>query len=608
MLTVTRFAESALTYYMTSGFSFGLSTYPSRSVYHPNIALGVPPSIGHDGVETVTIKNGVLVPGTKVVGDLRDKGVRHTQLEGSVVISECLGRGAAIPDTSSVLNSGYSVQIGGTTQQVSAVIPWGADTDVPVVRPITEGYNSSTRTKYLSHLYKGRHVIRFVNDYCLIMSYVDYDQTIEKWSSLGTLISSTPYRRRYNVAQWFQIKYSGTTPQLYRSTAYTAANVTGGWGFTLPSGIQLVDKVGPDPRSYGVVCNTLVSTKYLLTATEQEGMSRQLFDHVVERLSAPAMLEYGIKALAFYEVSEAESLSEFGEMTKDIIRQQKYVDADLIASGFEFLELRKLIGSSAKILGELKELLLIPLVRHPSYMYEDLFSKFTSMRDKTRVRKVFKKEIDQVTREVKTLASGSLFAKFGVAPTVRDVADCMTGLVKFFSNHAENRRYHTRRTSDRIGLLDAVITTEKVLTAEVKQWPRTYHDGDFWDVTSGEIQAMMKWGLYPKPSTLWDITPFTWLSDTLLDIGSALDDVNAHYEAQYFPVSHCVLSSKQVWSPSPSRLFRNNAAITGSINFIDYSRWIEDDLPLPKVWIEEAEGPAKYWAEAGAIVVQRLKL
>jgi hypothetical protein len=104
---------------------------------------------------------------------------------------------------------------------------------------------------------------------------------------------------------------------------------------------------------------------------------------------------------------------------------------------------------------------------------------------------------------------------------------------------------------------------------------------------------------------LWDAVPYSFVSDWLVDFGSVLEKCDERIDQEYFPIDHSITSQKRVWSPIPEALWPGYQ-VHGQIHFKYYTRTVAKDFPLPPIQVSVQVGSFLHWAEAGALVIQRL--
>lgn len=200
--------------------------------------------------------------------------------------------------------------------------------------------------------------------------------------------------------------------------------------------------------------------------------------------------------------------------------------------------------------------------------------------------------------KIRRAASMYLWKEYAFDTIFPDIQRIRDGLVEFVSS-GHVQRLHSRR----VALVDdgfgEANTYTAVLTAEVGEYPS-------WVL--GRVQAFIgsckKFGVYPRLTDLWDILPYSFVVDWLVDFQGFFDDVATYQEVRdYFPVDHVIYSEKWVRSIAADRLVPYQAS--GSVEYSFYHRWITEELPLPPVSLGWGPGLTTKWVQTSALVVQR---
>lgn len=198
-------------------------------------------------------------------------------------------------------------------------------------------------------------------------------------------------------------------------------------------------------------------------------------------------------------------------------------------------------------------------------------------------------------------SSTYLFGKYAVLPSVSDIRRLVAGAERSAS-YLHRQRLHSRRVTviDDPTALSALHTA--VMTVQCDTYPTSITGAMQWFI--GEWK---KWGLFPSVTNLWDILPYSFVVDWIVQYGDLFKDVDAYLETRdYFPIEYVVMSEKWEKTKSISKIAPQFSAATGNVTYSYYVRWISSELPLPTVSLEAESTAGLHLLESTALVIQRL--
>lgn len=194
-----------------------------------------------------------------------------------------------------------------------------------------------------------------------------------------------------------------------------------------------------------------------------------------------------------------------------------------------------------------------------------------------------------------------LFGKYAILPNVSDVKHLVGGAGEF-AGRPINKRLHSRREVPLDDPTAMSSTYTATLTVDVGAWPSGI---------LGKIQELIgeakRWGVFPAPENLYDLIPYSFVADWFVGFGDFLKREQRYLDVEnYFPVDHCVLSSK--WqSTYSSTVLVPEYPVSGGITLKYYHRWVTSEVPLPTVPpVQLGSGPISHGVESTALILQRL--
>lgn len=541
--------------------------------------LAFNPSGSAPSVESESIPFGWIEQGKTKYGTLRDKSVQHLSATGEITISNRIATAANITPDPSYLSYGLkNVRINGTytAPNVGSHRIWGRDSS------LISTYGRE-RYLHLTGIFTGKYAAA---DFIEIVDELSFDETgsYALWF-LGTPRDRAPEQwdmedgsgeGSKTVQQCFYLALNkpGSAPGLYYKTLSMLRDSKGAYCMT-PVGKVYANQLPSVPWHLGYTWSdfALITSGNLTDSASASEGSSATYARVKSLLTQPKMTGYVSRNFTLNSVN-----FDWGALVPDLLKQQRYVDANILLTVFDMVSVKADLESWKNLAILAKDLTkILPTI---STVSEGILS----------------------LKSWASLASNAKLAvSYGVLPTVGDTQKVFAGYGRLAKYAAAPNRKHTRRPDVVSGFLDSPIRSTYTLTAEVAKLPR-----DFLGNTMREIQWLNSWGLAPNFSMLWDAMPFSFCVDWVVNIGSIAESEDAVLGAgstQYFPISHCMQTTKRLWSPKLSDLLPGISGCTGSITYSWYDRLCSRELPSTSIRMEEA-GSFNSWAEATALVIQ----
>lgn len=523
---------------------------------------------------------GIFLQGHQSYGKLRDKGVIHSGARGELTVSgETLASTPVSSNNIGLQGLLFPKKTGGS-QAACGIAAWGNDVT------FTGAFRVPTHTVsgkvYSDIVFDQEIIVRFDGPYCIVEMHMGPRKVSADGQPLATAGETW-------TCSFYRMVYgSYAMPTLYGSQTYTASMVNGAWRYSFPNASIVAGQAFAAPSSYGVGVGSKLldydqwklGLDLINSATDAEILTKA---EVVARL---------LDGRNF--ISEAEEVfgrfpanTNWGDLGQDIVQQQDYVDTSALLTVFDLAILYdtrtswKLLATTAKKLATQATDIAV------------LSTRFFSQTAKS---------IRLAKNWSKLLSSGYLSVLYGILPPIRDVQKIQEGMKKLYNYASNPRRMHSRRRTVVSGPQGSAIATTSVVTAEVTQL-----DSDFLGELMKEIEFLHRVGLWPTTEMLWDVIPFSFVVDWVVNIGDFWERTDLDHRVQYLPIDHVIYSEKRSWAPKLTLLWPGLTGVSGVVEFTYYSRYIEPTLTLPPVVLEgSSTPPMTHWLEAAALTMQRL--
>lgn len=206
--------------------------------------------------------------------------------------------------------------------------------------------------------------------------------------------------------------------------------------------------------------------------------------------------------------------------------------------------------------------------------------------------------IQQISKDGTGVYLGTIY---GVLPTWSDI-----GIAWGASDKAAQLRYppsrlHARTTTNETPVIGS-LSTDIVLTVEVENLSR-----DFLSQPMKVVRNIWSAGFWPTFEMAWDCVPFSFVVNWFVKISDAVEDMDTNVWVKYFPIYYTISSEKRKWAVSLQDLWPDLDIPDSDVVIQRYERYCENEFPLPPIQVgENQSGQFNHWAEATALVVQKL--
>lgn len=266
-----------------------------------------------------------------------------------------------------------------------------------------------------------------------------------------------------------------------------------------------------------------------------------------------------------------------------------YQSADMGASKLPEKHFGDLAGVAAQSLNASKVNMLEFLrdMRHPEHMIPKL-RNLAALKKFSRASK---------RKKLKELSDDYLCVHYGIMPTISDINGILAAFKKKPPHHdlmgrtIANASHHASFEEDNVSYS---------LEQHVKL---CLSDED--SALNSLIRDLDSYGFLPTFKRLWDLVPFSFVIDWLVQIGDLLDRADKIGRLLKLDIHYCVLSQKRIVT---SRLQASpSLPISGQFSWSHYHRWVQVRAPLPPLSLQASSTASDHWLEATALILQRDK-
>lgn len=198
---------------------------------------------------------------------------------------------------------------------------------------------------------------------------------------------------------------------------------------------------------------------------------------------------------------------------------------------------------------------------------------------------------------LKTWAGNYLSFKYGVLPTVDDISSIMESF-KRIAPYVDRNKFSTYSA----GFTDSLTigTSTYQLEQHVKL---AISDED--DELDALLQRIESSGFAPTLQNIWDLVPYSFVIDWLIDVGGFLERVDTRLRLTRLNIRYTTMSRKRTHE---RKIFLSqNSPFTGSVKWVQYHRWVVDHCPVPPLSLNPTFQDFSHWLESSALLMQRVK-
>lgn len=507
--------------------------------------------------EVLTYELGKLTQGTKARGTLRDKGVKHLNVSGTLSAQlESLQFGV-------VGDFPYAKTTSGVDKTFTGVFWWG-DPYEYVETWFPEGH---LRSGYWLEQPDGQRVTRKVlfespvsNKMLVTVEVVKGAEYRNTALYTAATVTSTIFRYRRGTTQTGTYAYYIGQQSFQRYL--TAADKASAFASITTSGTNL-------------------ATQWNLQAGA--GTTLSLIEAgVIDAVEA----QYRSLDLLSYD----DPYVDMGELGVECSKQMKVVDTNLLGLMFDVTEWQSLTSL-------FRTLTRAAPWQLASGAYKRLFGR---NRQHWKTAKAALREMHDMLDPASSVYLGT---KYGVLPTVSDLGR-LGPLFDFVELYMRPQRLHSRKVTS-IEFPDAQYGSRTtVLTVDVNHFPDT-----IWRGWMEFLHVLEAYGIRPELSNAWDRVPLSFAVDWIVQFGDLWDDCQDYLDQKYsFPVSNVVASNKWAKGISITSLVPANLPVTGVVEFSYYVRECMGEIPLPQVSLTAESELGYHSVESAALLFQRIRL
>lgn len=199
-------------------------------------------------------------------------------------------------------------------------------------------------------------------------------------------------------------------------------------------------------------------------------------------------------------------------------------------------------------------------------------------------------------RTAKAASDAYLGTKYGLLPDISDIQNIYHGLRSLLeTSNSRSEKVYTAGHSQTLEDRDLCITRLQ----RIKLVTDNRDSG-----LNSLLNRLESVGVILDCKTIWDLLPFSFVIDWILDVGDFMERVDTHLRLERFGLLYTTMSIKDTmdFTVSDSLIF----PYSGSIQLKEYSRWSSDHCPLPSLTsLNSQYQDFNHWLESAALLIQR---
>lgn len=199
---------------------------------------------------------------------------------------------------------------------------------------------------------------------------------------------------------------------------------------------------------------------------------------------------------------------------------------------------------------------------------------------------------------IDALSDEYLSAKYGLLPTISDLQEIVKAFQKQKAAYLDQNGFRVA-TSSHFDTQGEVYFTQE-LAQRLKIAIGTKEIGLF-----RLTEQLDHFGVLPNFKNLWDLVPYSFALDWLVDVGSLLERADAQIRIESLPIKYCTRSKKKTRTVSMDAL--TYAPYGGSFQLVQYHRWVSALAPVPPLSLQAPLSLPQHLLEATALILQRRK-
>lgn len=200
-------------------------------------------------------------------------------------------------------------------------------------------------------------------------------------------------------------------------------------------------------------------------------------------------------------------------------------------------------------------------------------------------------------RNLKGLSGEYLGLNFGLLPTISDIRSIIGAFSTVSAlDRQGNHTYYA--SSNHVGS-ESIYKTD--LVQHLKLAVAKEDNG-----LEALISAFESMGVLPNFENVWDLLPYSFLIDWVINVGGLLERFDASQRIERFNVDYVTMSQKLTVTLDLLPMSADNT-LTGPIRTVHYHRWVSDQCPVPAMSLQFGLPAPSHWLEAAALLIQRRK-
>lgn len=200
-------------------------------------------------------------------------------------------------------------------------------------------------------------------------------------------------------------------------------------------------------------------------------------------------------------------------------------------------------------------------------------------------------------KTIKGLADNYLTISYGVLPTIDDVKSIYEACQKrkpFLDKCGFSVFTSAASSSSSTDRYDRLIEQHLKLAIDDE-------DSTFQAIV-GNVESV---GMLPTCNNLWELLPYSFVVDWLVDVGGLLERVDARMRLTRLNIRYVTYSTK--WTTSIKVDWCPEFPYFSQLDWVVYHRWVSDQCPRPNLSLHSSFQDFDHWLESGALILQRRK-
>lgn len=198
---------------------------------------------------------------------------------------------------------------------------------------------------------------------------------------------------------------------------------------------------------------------------------------------------------------------------------------------------------------------------------------------------------------LKTIANNYLTVEYGILPTISDIR-AIIGAVRRIAPYLDRNGFsvYVSGASSSLEIADKQFSLEQRIKLAI---------GDDDNELLALVKRLDSMGTLPTFENLWDLIPYSFVIDWLIDVGGLLQRVDTRLRVMRLDIRYATMSHKV--KVSGNLTWDQDNPYVGSVEWEQYHRWVSDQCPVPPLSLQTTFQDFGHWLESGALLTQRIK-